>query len=125
MHMHRRWRKIQRHHRSPASNCLTGRDRMPGILKERSIPKPAKISFGMAEVRIGWIPKQGRSSVQLAPSFSGHLREQSGMETTTTERLIAERPEICLGCRYSEVPSRVVLELGDAISGISRVPCQA
>src|SRR6266516_5382791 len=31
---------------------------------------------------------QGRSLVQLAPSFSGHLREQSGMETTTTERLI-------------------------------------
>src|SRR6266536_6509499 len=25
----------------------------------------------------------------------------------------------------NEVPSRVVLELGDAISGISRVPCQA
>ncbi len=25
----------------------------------------------------------------------------------------------------AKVPSRVVLELGDAISGISRVPCQA
>jgi hypothetical protein len=30
-----------------------------------------------------------------------------------------------LDVSLKQVPSRVVLELGDAISGISRVPCQA
>src|SRR6266540_2707780 len=82
--MHRKWRKIH-HHRSPASNCLREPDRIPGTPKGHSIPRPAKISCWMPEIRSGSIGKLGKSSVQLGPFFSARPRGRDGIKVTPRE----------------------------------------
>jgi hypothetical protein len=58
------------------------------------------------------------------PAFFG--RNEAEHDIQSYSQKLGESPEQRYGCRTDqEVLSRFVLELGDAISGISRVPSQA
>ncbi len=70
-----------------------------------------------------YVPPRGQTWTTLAALTAAHFNSYRQYEPGVIG--IGTQPQFAIGQRALVVLSRFVLELGDAISGISRVPSQA